>query len=323
MKNEMLDNLFGSEYFTTMLQSPEDYGKLMEDNFGLSDLNVTARVLKHWKDNGLLPDKEPAISKIQDGIRAEHADSERGKRNKFNFFELIYLFIIQDLREFGLSLKKIMKVKGTLLQNKEFSSDMMDISKDDLLKLKKEGVDIKNIEKFFELKKDEISNSIENISDILKSITTLSTMITLVLFSKLDIRIVVTRDGTVTFERVNSAGQAPRTPQNSQPHIVLPIFLYLYRFLSMKKYKSFYLDFKLLDEQELLILEHARSGRYKDITITFSEGDTIVLELTEELKIDNTKRLEEILLKGAYQDLQINTQKGEISYSKIKTKMKI
>ncbi len=91
----------------------------------------------------------------------------------------------------------------------------------------------------------------------------------------------------------------------------------------MKKYKSFYLDFKLLDEQELLILEHVRSGKYKEITVTLSKGDAITLELTEELKIDNAKRLQEILLKGAYQDLQVITREGEIKYSKIKTKKQI
>jgi len=322
MKNEMLDNLFGSEYFTTMLQSPEEYGKLIEDKFGLSDLNITARVLKHWKDSGLLPDKEPPIFDLQDGIRAEQTDPEKGKRNKFNFFELIYLFIVQDLREFGFSLKKILKVKDILLQKKEFTSEIMDISNDELKILKKEGIDITYIKELIE-RKGETSSLAENTPDILRRITTLSTMIIIVLFSKADIRLVVTRDGAVTFERVNSAGQAPRTPQNSQPHIVLPIFLYLYRFLSMKKYKSFYLDFKLLDEQELLILEHVRSGKYKEITVTLSKGDAITLELTEELKIDNAKRLQEILLKGAYQDLQVITREGEIKYSKIKTKKQI
>ncbi len=322
MKNNILDSLFGNEYFNTMMHTPEVYEKLMEDNFGLSDLNITARVLKHWKDNGLLPDKESAILDVQDGVNQEHADSERGKRNKFNFFELIYLFIVQDLREFGFSLQKIKKIKNILLQKQDLFSAIDNVKMEDIKRLEKEGVNTKSINKFFE-NKDLIKQNSDEIPDFYLKTTTINLIILTVLVAKFDLRIIITNNGSVTTERINTAGQVPRTLENAQPHIVLPIFLYLFRFLSIEKYKSFYLDFKLLDEQELLILEHVRSGRYKDITITFSEGDTIVLELTEELKIDNTKRLEEILLKGAYQDLQINTQKGEISYSKIKTKKKI
>jgi len=252
MKDNILDSLIGSNCFTTLMQSPQEYEKLFDDIFGLSDLSITARVLNHWKDSGLLPDKGSAISEHQDKIGAKNTDREKGKRNKFNFFELIYLFIVQDLREFGFSLQNIKKVKETLLEKKDIVSELNNFSKDDLKEVEKMGIDVTILEEFLEYK-DEISKNIDKFPGYIKSITKLSSIILAVLIFKSDVRIIITRDADVTFERVNSPGQAPRTPANSQPHIVLPVFLYLYRFLSMKKYKSLYVDFKLLDEQELLI----------------------------------------------------------------------
>jgi hypothetical protein len=322
MKDNILDNLLDNNYYTTIVQSPQEFEKLFDDTFGLSDLNVSARVLNNWKDSGLLPDKGSSTSNHQENIGSGNIEREKGKRNKFNFFELIYLLIVQDLREFGFSFEKILKVKETLLQKLDFASEMDNFSKDDLEMIEKKGIDISLFNDIVEHKND-ICNIIENSPvDIFKGNKLISVIIA-VLISKFDVRIVITRDAEVTFELVNSVGQSPRTPANSQPHIALPIFLYLHRFLSMKKYKSLYVDFKLMDDQELLILDHVRSGKYKEVTIKFKKGDTILLELTEEFKTDNAKRLEEILLRSAYQDLQVSTQNGKISYSKIVTKKKI
>ncbi len=80
-----------------------------------------------------------------------------------------------------------------------------------------------------------------------------------------------------------------------------------------------YVPYHLLDKQEMHILEHVRSGQYTEIKIQLTKKESIKLELTEEIKVDNAARVEEIFLKGAYQDLRMKTQDGVISYGTMKT----
>lgn len=66
---------------------------LRKENFKLSDLGISARILNHWKINGILP-----------VIRSDGW-------NRFSFLEYIWLKIVISLRDFGFPLQKILKVK--------------------------------------------------------------------------------------------------------------------------------------------------------------------------------------------------------------------
>lgn len=66
---------------------------LRKENFKLSDLGISARILNHWKNNNLLP-----------VIRGEGW-------NRFSFLEYIWLKIVISLRDFGFPLQNILKVK--------------------------------------------------------------------------------------------------------------------------------------------------------------------------------------------------------------------
>ena len=111
----ILDNLFGIEFDLNsgIFEKQEELQSLYQDRFKLNDLNITARVLNYWKGQGLLPDKSDA-----DSLSPLETDTEKKIRvdNRFNFFELIYLYILQDLREIGLSLEKLKNVKDFLFQ---------------------------------------------------------------------------------------------------------------------------------------------------------------------------------------------------------------
>ena len=67
--------------------------QIRKENFRLGDTGVSARNLNHWKQKGLLPLKR------------------QGGWTNFSFLEYIWLKIIQSLREFGLSLDALEKVK--------------------------------------------------------------------------------------------------------------------------------------------------------------------------------------------------------------------
>src|SRR3954471_12465116 len=73
--------------------------KIEEKNFLLINTGISPRVFNNWKKLGLLP----------------QASTER-KWNKFSFTEFIWLKIVQELREFGLSIEKILKVRKLLFE---------------------------------------------------------------------------------------------------------------------------------------------------------------------------------------------------------------
>ncbi len=314
--NTILDSFVGIGLDSEVINNPDEYTDLYKERFRLSDLEISARVLMHWKKMGLLPDKPIKKTDEQDN------ESEKGKLNRFNFFELIYLYILQDLREIGFSIDKLKKVKATLLAKTDIMSLSSLMDKESLNLLKKHGYNTEILEEFLKHKQD-IEYHIDEVPDFVKFPTALDSIILGVLQQKLDFRLIISMNGDVEAEVANSLGQVEKTISNAKPHVVLTLFHYLYRFLSNKKYSELYVSYKLLDQQEMAILDHVRKGQYKEIKIKFNKKDSILLELTEERKIDNAARLQDILLKGGYQDIQLKTQKGVITYTTIKTKKQI
>jgi DNA-binding transcriptional MerR regulator len=71
---------------------------LNEPQYKIGDEAISSRVLKHWHDTGILEDNRP-----------------KGKGwRKFSFTEVVWISIVSQLRNFGLDLKKIKKVKEYL-----------------------------------------------------------------------------------------------------------------------------------------------------------------------------------------------------------------
>lgn len=320
---EILEKLISFDLYSSITSNPEDYLIVFEKRFELSDLDISSRVLNHWKDCGLLPDEEDLLE--TDDIEStidNKVDPGYKKRNKFDFVGLIYLFILQDLRDFGYPISKLKKIKQALLFRPDMLDSIMQLTELDIQRLKKQGIDTRLAQMLFD-NKQEIFDNKEIIPYSIRYSPVLSHIVQAALVSKLDLQLIITKDGDLSVELRNSAGQGESTDYNRQPHIVLPIFKYLSHFLSIDKYKELYVSFKLLDEQELLILNHIRSGKYIKISINLNDKESFKVEVTEKVNFDINARLSEILLKGGYQDIHITTQNGEISYSTTKTKTRI
>jgi len=71
---------------------------LNEPKYTIGDEAISSRVLKHWHDVGILDDNRP-----------------KGKGwRKFSLTEVVWISVVSQLRNFGLDLKKIKKVKKYL-----------------------------------------------------------------------------------------------------------------------------------------------------------------------------------------------------------------
>ena len=319
----LLDQFVGLEAYQNLINNTSELEILFEDRFGLVDLDITARVLNHWKKNGLLPDKQIASDiSTSTEVEEDYKEVKQGRPHKFNFFELLYLYIIQDLRDIGFSLEKLMKIKESLITRIDIIELLNVITKEDIESGRKEGFDMTLTEEVLK-HKEELIDNIDEIPDEIRFVSILSLLIIAVLFNKLDFRIIITKEADISIDQITESGQLKRITKNIQPHIALPLYSYLGRFLSKDKYSELYVPFKLLDEQEKLILDHVRSGKYKEIKIRFNRRNSTTLELTEELKADNAKRLEEIFVKGSYQELHLKTERGVIKYGTLKTKKQL
>ena len=89
------DNQFIDKFLSNTHKAKEF---LNEPRYTIGDEAISSRVLKHWHDTGILEDNRP---------------KNKGWR-KFNFTEVIWITIASKLRNFGMDLKKIKKVKDYL-----------------------------------------------------------------------------------------------------------------------------------------------------------------------------------------------------------------
>lgn len=90
------------EDFASYLVEQVDVHKLVrERKYTVKDTDVSYRVISHWDEKGILP-----------GNFGESADGWR----KFSFIEIIWLQMVKGLRDFGLSLDAIARVKENIMR---------------------------------------------------------------------------------------------------------------------------------------------------------------------------------------------------------------
>lgn len=318
-----LDQFWGVNLNNWMNINPEDLLTLFEKRFNLSDLEISSRVLKHWKEYGLLPEDMDKEGDSDEEIGSDKATSITvKKRNKFDFVGLIYLYILQDLRDFGVSLPVLMKIKQALLARNDLLKLIMQLEKTDMNELKKRGFNTGVFQKVYD-HRDEMKEQEHIFPDELRYAPLLTYFIHAALMSKVDIRLSFDKEGNMTVGIANAIGQVENSSNNMEPLIILPLFRYLSFFLSQEKYRELFLDYQLLDEQELLILDLVKKGKYKEISIRPGKNNSLTMELTEELKVENEARVRDLFVTGGYQDIQVKTANGHIRYSEVKTKIKI
>ena len=319
----LLDSILDLDLFDLLKDKSIDTMVLLNQRFNASDVNISSRVLKHWKENDLLPEPVLIDSNYQkSGDEDVNTNNIIRERNKFDFFGLIYMYILQDLRGFGISLKKLKRVKEFLYSKinildicKEFPESYKDIAEVGVL-------DIKSFHQSLEIK-NMIEKEAKQVPESLLEAPFLMYIILNIIVSKSDLKLAITIDGDVALNLTNMVGQTIGTKYNRQPHIVLPLYNYLYHFVSMKKYKKYYTMYRLLNDKELYILEQVRSGLYYEIVIKMNAGESVSMELKEELIADNAARLQDILLRGKYQELVVKTVDGVVQYTALKTNKKL
>lgn len=73
---------------------------LSEKRYSSKELGESYRVINHWTDLGLLPDDR----------------NESSQWRKFSIIDLVWVLIVQELREYGFPLEKIKEARSTLFE---------------------------------------------------------------------------------------------------------------------------------------------------------------------------------------------------------------
>lgn len=95
-------NIFFSEYFSNEVEAFIQIRKILNDrNSPIGKTGISSRIINHWYTKNILPQ----------GI-----SSSVGNWKKFNFVELAWMRAVDYMREYGMSLEKIAKVRYWILQ---------------------------------------------------------------------------------------------------------------------------------------------------------------------------------------------------------------
>jgi DNA-binding transcriptional MerR regulator len=290
-----------------MQNDPVEFAKLFVPIFTLKDLDISARVLQNWYNNGLLPTKE-----------------KKPGKHRFSFIELIYLYMLQDLRDIGFPLSRIRTFRDKIFAKVDPVDVVKLILKDydyNTIKEKQKGT-IDDETKGQIDAKNSLIKALEQIPKANRLTSSLSVLILFAVAQKMEISVHVFQDGSFVGEASRKEVYDPAINTESKLRIVLPLFNYLQKFLSKEKYLGILNEYMLINEREQFLLEQVREGKYTSMKITFKQGEIELIEMTREKKLENAARLDEILLKGGYQSLELKTQEGTITYSTLTDKKK-
>jgi DNA-binding transcriptional MerR regulator len=98
----------------SLLELFNDYDQILNRGFSVKDLKVPYRNINHWDEKGLLLNTK----------------REDGQWRKFNFMDCIWIRIVSELRNFGVSFPKIITLKEILIEKVPFQTH--DESKGDI-----------------------------------------------------------------------------------------------------------------------------------------------------------------------------------------------
>ncbi len=87
-----------------LLELFNDYDQILNRNFSVKDLKVPYRKINHWDEKGLLLNTK----------------REDGQWRKFNFIDCIWIRILSELRQFGVSFPRIITLKEILTEKIPF-----------------------------------------------------------------------------------------------------------------------------------------------------------------------------------------------------------
>ncbi|HUC82812.1 MAG TPA: hypothetical protein VMR70_18025 [Flavisolibacter sp.] len=269
----------------------------------MSFLSNYHRILNYWGE----------------GVNVLPPQLEEGKRRRFSFFDLVWLGIVRELRDFGVEKEKIAVLKGELLSppdHKEVAKQLKQSRKEvEEVLSKNYGVGTDQIRPILD---EYLSRQLE-IQKL--SFSLLSIYIYYVVGRKSDVYLLIDKKGNHQFHSpdftLSEVKDGARPSMGS--HICISLKEVIHFFVSLPLIKD-EVKRQLLAEKEWQLIEHSRKEGLTSIKVIYNgEGGMKTLEITQKKKVSVEARLTEVLLKGGYERIEINTNgEGPLSYTSTK-----
>ena len=227
---------------------------LEEERFKISDLGVTSRVFSNWKLNNVIP-KDDGRQWV-----------------RLNFFEYFWIQMIIDLRNLGIPLERIAKVKDQLFRRIQIRDAYFDekgdfieetlamlngfLSKEEILQLKDDLVTGRDNEK--------IAAYLDSSSCIFFG------LVINVLFKQSDDRITIDKDGKVDYIMADDQSEGYfLNPIYSGPVVVISLKRYVYLLMTEPHHVPRAQQLGLLNIVESEVIQSMRENNLKELIISF------------------------------------------------------
>jgi hypothetical protein len=286
---------------------------MFDEEYSLSSLNISARVLQNWYNNGLLP-----------------YDDRQGRKHHFNFVELMWLYIVQELREVGMPIKTIREVKSFLIPYYPTTifaaifgvKDMVSLIScfNPLTEVQKEKLQL-----YYSDNKDNPGTAgLEILQKLkVKRLSVLLVALTEVISFENNVLLLIDKSGEVSLLNESGFNKELFSLFDQKTHVVLSLKTFFLKFISDIRHYPFLQQAGMLTEEEEEIIEKVREGDSKSINIKLQDGQIVEIDTTREIKGADMATIGRIMMSKKYVDITLKSQSGHITYAEIINKKKV
>ncbi|MEI6347254.1 MAG: hypothetical protein WCP69_04820 [Bacteroidota bacterium] len=299
--------------------SPENImvleAKMLCPIYKVSNTEVSSKNLMSWKKNEIL-------------LEYSRADL---KWTKLNFTEFLWIQIVKELRDFGLSLTLIKKVKDELIYPIELKNQALKTLNTAYLLTYEENKNIP-IDKL---------ESISNMLVFQATTNNFNNVIQESIIMRVNMQLVIFKDGDAYFledgndtlykryapynsnEFYDKATTANKAEKCLQPHLTISLTDIIKNYLLSEKKALIISSLGILTKEERELLELIRKDDIMQITINYKGKRINLVEVTETpKKVDIVSRYCDHVLKQGYQEIKYKTENGKLVTFTRTTKIK-
>lgn len=273
----------------------EKYALISERKANLSITGISARVYHHWKDQGL--------------INQTFSSSENREWARLNIYDYVWLRLLKTLREFGVSIPVLQKLKEKVWSN------LLDIELDEETFKRKAflpGLTNEELSEQYNILKHtkSIRHTIPDEMQLATSFLGILTNSVIFEISRVNLILAKKADEYLFDIFSNSAkfGSGNDKEWQELPHISVPLNAIVYDFFELPENESNLVQWKFLDLKESQVLKAIREGDFKKVSISRRDkaGNFIVdITDTEEVRNDKARHLVKLFALKDYREVTL------------------
>ena len=262
--------------------------------------------LQYWRRHGLLP------------------FFEKGEKFQLSFAQLVWLRILDHLREYSFTVKKTEKICNYFFKNAYdigLPQKNIEYTKGNLLKKKLAGT-----------MSEEEENSLQWVENALNDellmyglkfdINYLTNLINISLEVNEEAGVLVFTDGEV-MEHIgdNYFNHNNSDLDRKRPHIYFSLSYFLEEFIEKEELQKLLMP-RLLNDDEKMVLKEIRTKNVKELIVKFNEGAPFRFDIVNEKTIsgEEVMRLKKVLGLGNYEEITLVTRNEKTIIFKTKKK---